>query len=129
MKTQIIFLLLLFIAFTACQKESSEFSPNPKEQVEIEKSLQKQLNPNAQLSFRVNNQPPPNNCQLPECNIIIQEQYGILLSKANELCLPMSNCLECCMNNWVAYVVLYVEPTAPRCNELDYNSSVQLESF
>ena len=127
MKNHIISYLLLIMIFTACQKESPEVYPTLVEQNTMEKSLQKQLNQNAQVSLRVSTE-PSNSCQLPECNIIIDQQYGVLLSKANELCQPVSNCVECCMNNWVAYVVLYVEPTSPQCNELDYNSSL-LESF
>jgi hypothetical protein len=128
MKTTTFICVILYTAFTACKKDSTEISPNLGEQVEMQNTLQIQLQPNVKVSLRLSEKSTQPECQLPDCNFVINEQHGILLAEANEKCLPMSSCLECCMNNWVTYVIMYVEPTSAKCNLVDYKSTI-LESF
>ena len=129
MKTHIIFIAIIFTISTACHKAFNDSLPNPNEQATMEEDLQKQLNPNAQISFRTNSVEYSTECQLPACNLIIEEQYNLLLTKANSECLPQSQCVECCMNNWIAYAMLYVEPTALRCKDVLLSDNTHLESL
>lgn len=130
MKKLIILQLIISLAFLACQRDANDFSPLQAEQIEMEKSLQDNLQHNAKLSSLeiTSRSNYPNSCQLPVCEIVLENQYDILLQKANATCLTMSNCIECCMNDWAVSIILYVKPTAPQCNKLDYNSTL-IENF
>ncbi len=129
MKIHITFIAIILTISTACQEAFNVSLPDTNEQAIMEEDLQKQLNPNAQLSFRTNSVEYSTECQLPACNLIIEEQYSILLAKANSECLPQTQCVECCMNNWIANAVLYVEPTALRCKSAQLSSNTHFESF
>ncbi|MBI5915759.1 MAG: hypothetical protein HY842_10305 [Bacteroidetes bacterium] len=122
MKTYLIFLLAFVIAFAACKKPLDEILPTPQAQIEMEKTLQEQLDSNAVLSFRYSSGTVDPDCSMPVCSLLIQEQNAILQAQANELCQPVFNCVECCLDGWLVFATLYVEPTAPKCKILDWNS-------
>ena len=129
MKTQLIFLIISMMPFAACEKTTDELLPTPQVRLEMEKALREQLDSNAVLSFRFSSNTVDPDCSMPLCSLLIPEQYAILQAQANDLCQPLFNCVECCLDGWLAYATLYAEPTATKCNELDWISSVQPEKL
>lgn len=109
MKTINLLLPLMLLGAVACQKSESEDAILNTDVAAFDEQLRRDIT-NTSATFQITGRNETLECQAPVCQGYIEEYATQMQQDANENCLVLFDCIECCMNNMKVYVTLQVIP-------------------